>query len=64
MKNTEIKSLSVAELKEKLSSERETLQKLKFAHAISPIENPMKVRESRKMVARLATQLKAKELAK
>jgi large subunit ribosomal protein L29 len=64
MKNSEIKALSADEIKQKLASEKEALGKLKFAHAISPIENPMKIRESKKVIARLQTELKAKELAK
>ena len=63
MKNSEIKSLSVEELSERLATEAENWSKLKFSHAISPIENPMKLRESRKLVARLKTELRAKELA-
>ena len=62
MKNAELESLSVEELKQKLEAEKESLTKLRFAHAISPIENPMKIRESRKLVARIATTLKNKEL--
>jgi len=62
MKNSEIKALSVEEIKQKLVSEREVMQKLKFAHAISPIENPMKIRETRKLIARLETALTAKAL--
>ncbi len=61
MKNAEIKGLNDVELKERLATEKENLQKLKFAHAISPIENPMKIRETRKLVARLATELATKE---
>ncbi len=64
MKNSEIKALSADEIKQKLASEKEALGKLKFAHAISPIENPMKIRESKKVIARLQTELKAQELAK
>ena len=64
MKNSEIRALSVEELKEKLSTEKEALQKLKFAHAISPIENPMKIKDTRKLIARLSTELRAKELDK
>jgi large subunit ribosomal protein L29 len=64
MKNSEIRALSVAELEQKIASEREAYNKLKFAHAISPIENPIKIRETRKLIARLETELKAKELAK
>ncbi|MBL7857956.1 MAG: 50S ribosomal protein L29 [Cyclobacteriaceae bacterium] len=64
MKNSEIKALSVAELNEKLISEKEALRKIKFAHKVSAIENPMKVKETRKLVARLKTELRAKELQK
>lgn len=61
MKNTDIKALSVGELKEKIQSEKEVLRKLRFAHQVSAIENPMKLRETRKLVARLSTELTAKE---
>jgi large subunit ribosomal protein L29 len=63
MKKEDIKSLSIEELQEKLSQEQEALTKLKFAHAISPIENPMKVRASRRAIARIQTELRAKQLA-
>lgn len=62
MKNTEIRSLSLEELKERIATERETLQKLKFAHAITSLENPMRIRKSRKLIASLLTELRAKEL--
>jgi large subunit ribosomal protein L29 len=64
MKNSEIKALSVNELQEKLLSEKEALRKIKFAHQISSVENPMKIKETRKLVARLQTELKAKEIQK
>lgn len=62
MKNSEIRALTVEELQQKIQGEKEALEKLKFAHAISPIENPMKIRESRKLIARLKTTLRQKEL--
>ena len=62
MKNAEIKALSKDELRERLATEKETLQKTKFAHAISPVENPMNIRKTRKLIARLSTELRAKEL--
>lgn len=64
MKSKEIKGLGVADLNEKLSNEKETLRKLKFAHQVSAIENPMKMKESRKTIARLKTELRAKEIQK
>jgi large subunit ribosomal protein L29 len=64
MKNAEIKGLTVAELNEKIGSEREALRKIKFAHQVSAIENPMKIRETRKLIARLKTELTAKQSTK
>ena len=57
MKNTEIKGLTVAELKEKIGSEQENLRKIKFAHQISSIENPMKIRSTRRGIAMIHTEL-------
>ena len=64
MKNSEIKALSAGELKEKIGSEKEALRKIQFAHQISAVENPMKIKETRKTIARLQTELRAKELQK
>ena len=64
MKNSEIKTLSVAELKEKIATEKEALRKTQFAHKISSIENPMRINQTRKLIARLNTELRAKELQK
>jgi len=64
MKNSDIKTLSVAELKEKIASEKEALRKIQFAHKISSIENPMRINQTRKLVAKLSTELRAKELQK
>ncbi|HRJ28941.1 MAG: 50S ribosomal protein L29 [Cyclobacteriaceae bacterium] len=64
MKSTEIKELNVVELREKIGSEKEALRKMKFAHQVSAIENPMKIRETKKLIARLNTELRAKELQK
>ena len=64
MKNSDIKTLSVAELKEKIASEREALRKIQFAHKISSIENPMRINQTRKLIAKLSTELRAKELQK
>lgn len=63
MKNADIKALSAEEIREKIKLEEENLQKLKFAHAISPVENPMRIRVTRKLIARLKTELGTKEKA-
>jgi large subunit ribosomal protein L29 len=64
MKNSEITALTESEIQSRITAERENLTKLRFAHAISPIENPNRIRESRRLVARLNTFLRAKQLAK
>jgi len=64
MKYSEIKGLNVTELKEKIGSESESLRKMKFAHQVSAIENPMKIKETRKLIAKLKTELTAKERQK
>ncbi|AKP51937.1 50S ribosomal protein L29 [Cyclobacterium amurskyense] len=64
MKNSEINALTESEIQSRIDAERENLTKLRFAHAISPIENPNRIRESRRLVARLNTFLRAKQLAK
>lgn len=64
MKNSEIRALSTEELAEKITSEKEALRKLQFAHQVSAIENPMKLRGARKLIARLKTELRAKNIKK
>jgi large subunit ribosomal protein L29 len=64
MTSKELMALSAEELTAKLASEKEALYKLKLAHAISPLENPMRIRENKKLVARILTSLTAKQLVK
>ncbi|GAB3713323.1 50S ribosomal protein L29 [Spirosoma flavus] len=60
MKKEDLKGLSADQLRTEIGAEQDRLQKLNFAHAVSPIENPMRIRESRKRIARLHTELTAK----
>ena len=62
MKNSEIRSLTESEIQERIVAERENLQKLRFAHSISPLENPLRITQSRKLIARLRTELRKREL--
>jgi len=62
MKNSEIKELSTQELQERLEGEREILSKMKLNHAISPLENPLKISEARKNIARMLTELRLRDL--
>lgn len=63
MENKDIIALSVQELKDKIKEEKAGINKLKMNHAISPVENPMKITASRKLIARLSTELTKKEKA-
>ncbi|MCK9404267.1 MAG: 50S ribosomal protein L29 [Chitinophagaceae bacterium] len=60
--NKTIKDLNLTDLKSKIQEDQLRLKKLEFAHAISPLENPMNIRGLRRDVARLKTELKKKEM--
>jgi len=62
MKTTEIKELSNKEIIERLQIEKENLVRLRLNHAVSPLDNPEKIKESKKNVARLKTILREREL--
>ncbi|MCB2407074.1 50S ribosomal protein L29 [Hymenobacter lucidus] len=61
MKNAEIQALSLEALKEQIKTEQAGGQALRFAHAISPLENPVRLKHSRRNVARLKTELTRRE---
>lgn len=63
MKAEVIRELSTSDIKERLAEERNQLTKMKLSHAISPLDNPRKIGENRKTIARLLTELKKRELA-
>jgi len=63
MKNSEILELSTEELVARISEEKATLTKLKFAHAVSAIENPTRITRVRKDIARLNTELTKRKSA-
>ncbi|MCX6203136.1 MAG: 50S ribosomal protein L29 [Bacteroidetes bacterium] len=60
--NKGLKDLTVTDIKARIDEDQLRLKKLEFAHAISPLENPMSIRGLRKDIARLKTELKKKEL--
>jgi len=60
--NKDLKDMNVADLKARIQEDQLRLKKLEFAHAISPLENPMNIRGLRRDIARLKTVLKKKEL--
>ncbi len=60
MKYKEIENLTIEEINNRISEELGILKKLKFSHAISPIDNPLRIRNTRRIIARLYTALKFK----
>ena len=64
MKYDEIKLLGLEECSERLSMEQASRQKIIFAHAISPIRNPMRIRDNRRLIARLKTAMRVTEKLK
>ena len=61
MKNADIKNLSAGDLQNKLAELKAEYTKLKLAHKISPVENPIQIRDLRRTIARLNTELIAKQ---
>jgi large subunit ribosomal protein L29 len=55
-----LKDLNENDLKARIQEDEQRLKKLEFAHAISPLENPMSIRSLRKDIARLKTALAQK----
>jgi len=58
-----IQGLSEQDIESRIKEDEMRLKKLEFAHAISPLENPMSIRGLRREVARLKTELKKKQLS-
>jgi large subunit ribosomal protein L29 len=61
MKTREIKELNNQEILERMDAQREHLVRLKLNHAISPLDNPLQIKEVRRTIARLATELRQRE---
>ena len=60
--NKSLKDLNENDLKARILEDKLRLKKLEFAHAISPLENPLSIRSLRKDIARLQTELKNRTL--
>ncbi len=63
MKNAEIRELSDKELAGRIREEKAQVAKTQFSHAVSPMESPAKIKEGKKLVARLLTEQKRRVLA-
>jgi large subunit ribosomal protein L29 len=61
MKTREIKELNNQEIQERMDASKEQLARLKMNHAISPLDNPLQIKDVRRTIARLATELRQRE---
>ncbi|NLN30322.1 MAG: 50S ribosomal protein L29 [Bacteroidales bacterium] len=62
MKTSEIRELSTSDLIERIDMERTMLARMKLNHAITPLDNPQKIKQVRQVIARLMTELRTREL--
>lgn len=62
-KQDDLKDLTALELQDKLQTSREALAKLRFNHAVSPVESPAQLRSTKKTVARILTEIRRREIA-
>lgn len=61
MKTSEIRELTDKEIAERIEAEKNNLTNLKLNHAISPLDNPMVIKQTRRNIARFATELCQRE---
>jgi len=64
MKTSEIRELSTSDLLERIDTEKIMLIRMKLNHAITPLDNPQKVKEVKLTIARLLTEMRTRELNK
>ncbi|MBS1731406.1 MAG: 50S ribosomal protein L29 [Bacteroidetes bacterium] len=60
--NQNLADLNDQDLKARLSEDKLRLKKLEFAHAISPLENPMSIRNLRRDISRIQTVIRKRAL--
>ena len=62
MKSSEIRELTIKELEERLDSEENMMVRMRMNHAVSPLDNPNKIVETRKNIARLKTEMRDRQI--
>lgn len=62
MKNSEIKELTTSEIAERIDAENERITRMRLNHAVSPLDNPIVLKDVRKDIARLKTELRNRQL--
>lgn len=62
MKKEELKEIATADLIERLARMEQDYLQLKVNHSVSPLDNPAKITADRKMIARVKTELRKRQL--
>jgi len=62
MKTSEIRELSTTDLIERIDTEKTMLVRMRLNHTITPLDNPQKIKQTKLNIARLMTELRAREL--
>ena len=62
MKSAVLNETPENELMEMLSSEKEKLSKMKMSHEVSPLENPKLITFTRKVIARIKTEISKRRI--
>jgi large subunit ribosomal protein L29 len=62
MKKAEIKSLSNKELQERVDADTVALTQMKINHSITPLDNPAKIKQLRRTIARVKTEIRRREI--
>lgn len=62
MKTSEILEMTSQEIEERIDSSKQELARMTLNHAISPLENPLKIKKTRRDIARMMTVLRQKQL--
>jgi len=63
MKQSIVKDLTTEEIRDRIVEEKSNYAKLQMGHAVSPADNPLKMRTTRRLIARLKTELKKRSTA-
>jgi large subunit ribosomal protein L29 len=62
MKNSEIIELTTKEIAERIDAEKDKLNRMRLNHAVSPLDNPIEIKEVKKDIARLKTEMRKRQL--
>ena len=61
MKASEVREMSIADLRERIEAEKANLDTMKMNHMVSPLEDTSKIAKARRDIARMMTILAEKE---